>query len=142
MIRRLYDPANIPKLIQYGKRWHPRSALKDLPFDAKRCDQLLRGAFISPDMAVWASFDQKKHVRGVLIGAICAYPFFDAKYATDITFIADHDGAALFRSFYQWAKSHGANALQMGVTSGLSEAEPFYLSVGLEKIGGIYYMQL
>lgn len=110
MIRRLYDPKNIPKLIEYGKRWHEKTPFRNLPFSSKNCDRLLRSAFLSPNEAVWGAFDGNK-VRGVLIGAICAYPFFDACYATDIIFIADRDGEQLFRAFRQWAASHGAKAL-------------------------------
>lgn len=116
--------------------------MKDLPFSVKRSDTAIRQAFLDIEhQAVWAAFDGKE-MCGVLIGAICAYPFFDACFATDHVFVADKEGDKLFRSFSQWAKSHGASAMQMGVTSGFPQAERFYEAMGFERVGGIYFKPL
>lgn len=140
MIKRLSDPKHIPKIIAYGKMWHARSAMKDLPFDVKRSEAILRSSLaLTPDNATWGAFDKNNKLTGVLIAGIFPYPFFNASYATDLAFIAHAEGDKLFRVFRQWAKSHGAAAIQMGVTSGLPQAEDFYTKLGLERVGGIFY---
>lgn len=142
MIRQLHDPKHIHKLTEYGKRWHERSVMNGLPFSTKQCGSLLRSAFMSPDMRVFASFDEKQNIQGVLIAAICTYPFFDAQYVTDIVFIADKEGDKLFAEMERWARSHKVHCIQMGVTSGLPEAGNFYKAKGLELIGGTYWRRL
>jgi hypothetical protein len=142
MIKRLYDPKHIPKLIAYGKRWHDKTHYRDMPFSEKNCERLARSAMtINPFEAIWAAFDGNK-VCGVLIGAICAYPYFDACYATDVVFIADKHGDRLFQAFRRWAKSHKADAIQIGVTSGLEAAGKYYESQGLQRLGGIYFERI
>lgn len=92
---------------------------------------------MAPDRAVWGAFDGKK-VTGVLIGAIEPYPFMEGDYVTDIIFVAERDGASLYRSLIQWGKAHGAKGIQLGVTSGSETADAFYEKVGLKKVGSIF----
>lgn len=141
MIRRVFDQKWINKIVAYGMAWHKESVMRDLKFSRQRSAQVLRESFMSPDCAVFLALEEEK-VRGVLIGAVCAYPFFDASYATDLAFCAHKEGAQLFRAFEQWAKNHGAQALQMGVTSALEGADDFYRAAGLIQTGGIYYKRL
>lgn len=93
---------------------------------------------MSADGAVWASFVDRK-VRGILIGAVLDWPYLEGKYMTDLLFIADNDGVALYKAFTQWGASHGATSIQMGVSSGLPQAGAFYEKMGLKKVGGIYF---
>lgn len=141
MILRLYDPKNIPKLIEFGRRFHALTALAAIPFDARRSEQLLRQSFMSRDAAVWAAFHDKK-VTGLLIGALFDWPYLEGRYASDIVFAAERDGLRLYRSFEQWARSHGANAIQMGVSSGLPQAGEFYEKMGLTNVGGVYFQHI
>jgi GNAT superfamily N-acetyltransferase len=110
----------------------------NIPLDVKKSERLIRAAMVEQDVgAIWASFIGNK-VRGFLIGALIEWPYLEGKYATDWAFIADSNGRELYRAFEQWAKAHGANAIQMGVSSGLPQADAFYESVGLRNVGGIY----
>ena len=138
MIRRLYEPKNIPKLIDYARRWHAKSVLAGIPIDVGRASALLRGSFMSPDGAVWASYKDGK-VRGLLIGAVLDWPYLEGRYVTDLVFIADTDGKALYKALVQWGAAHGATSIQMGVSSGLPQAGKFYETMGLKNVGGIYF---
>lgn len=93
------------------------------------------------DSAVWASFVGNK-VRGFLIGAVIEWPYLQGAYATDWAFIAHSNGRELYRAFEQWATSHGVNAIQMGVSSGIAQADEFYESVGLRRVGGVYFREV
>jgi len=142
MIRRLYDPKHVPKLIQYARGWHAKSVTGTIPLDVKKSDVLLRASMMAVDTgAVWASFVGNK-VQGFLIGALIDWPYLEGKYATDWAFIADRNGRELYRAFEQWATSHGVNAIQMGVSSGLPQAGAFYESVGLRQVGGVYFREV
>lgn len=143
MIRRLlYSRGHVVRLINYGEQWHKESVMRDLPFSRKRCEAVVKQAMTSPDQIVLASLDDRDNPQGVLIGALCAYPFFEAHYATDLVFIAHKEGAQLFHAFERWAREHKAGSLQMGVTSGIVGADDFYRAAGLIQIGGVYYMRL
>lgn len=141
MIRRLTDPKHIPKLIDYARGWHAKSVFKDIPLDIKKSEALFRSSFVSMDAAVWASFIGTR-VHGFLIGAILDWPYLKGSYATDWAFIADRDGRGLYRAFEAWAVAHGANAIQMGVSSGMPQADRFYETVGLQRTGGIYFREV
>jgi len=142
VIRRLYDPKHIPKLIQYARGWHAKSVAGTIPLDVKKSEVLLRASMVELGVgAVWASFVGNK-VHGFLIGALIEWPYLEGRYATDWAFIADSYGRELYKAFEQWAMAHGANAIQMGVSSGLPQADKFYESVGLQKVGGVYYREV
>jgi hypothetical protein len=138
MIRRLYDPNNIHAILRFARGMHAKSALAGIPIDARRADSLLRGAFMSSNGAVWASYHEKQ-VAGVLIGAILDWDYLVGQYATDVVFIATHHGAALYRAFEQWALARKVNAIQMGVSSGVGRAGQLYEKFGMAKVGGVYF---
>lgn len=142
MIRRLYDPKHVPKLIEYGRTWHGKTVLCDIPVNTSKASAFFKGCMMATDTAVWASFDKNNKVRGVLVGSIQEWPYLDGSYATDLLFVADREGRQLYRTFEQWAKSHGANSIQMGVSSGLPQAEAFYENIGLQNVGGIYFQEV
>lgn len=137
MIRRLTDVKHIPRLVAFGRRFHAMTAMAGIPFCEKRAAQLLRQTMVSLDSAVWGSFIENK-VCGILIGTIVPWPYMEGSYGTDLVFCAEADGTALYRAFEQWALAHGANAIQVGVSSGMARADAFYRAVGMEQTGGMY----
>ena len=141
MIRRVFDRKYIPRIIAFGRKFHQRTAMNKLPFSVKRSEKTILGALTSPDCIVLLA-EHEGQITGVLIGAICSYPFFEASYATDLVFIAERDGEKLFRQFALWALKHGVDVLQMGVTSGLEVADKFYAGIGMKSVGGIYIQSL
>lgn len=138
MIRRLYHPDSIPKLIAFGRKQHQRLGF-ELPFSPERCEMLLRAAMVphSPDKAVWGAYDGNK-VCGVLIAGIEPFAFMTGDYVCDMIFVAEKHGERLFRAMLQWGKSHGAVAIQLAVTTGVPQAEQFYERQGLRRVGGVY----
>ena len=138
MIRRLYDPKHIPKLIGYARQWHAKSALAGIPIDTPRATAMFRQSLMAEDAAVWVSWIDKK-VRGFLVGVVLDWPALEGKFMTDLYFLADRDGVALYKAFVQWGTAHGATSIQMGVSSGLPQAGKFYEAMGLKNVGGIYF---
>lgn len=141
MIKRIFDRRHAPELIAFGRKFHAASKLSVLPFDPKRCEKTLLSALISTEHAVWAAYHDGA-VSGVMIGALCSYPFFNATYATDILFLAELHGEELFREFVKWAIKARVDALQLGVSSGMPQADAFYEAVGLQRVGGMYFGKL
>jgi hypothetical protein len=142
VIRRLYHPDNCAKLIAFGRKWHAQVPQMQWAYSPEKCEKLLKACFMAPDKAVWGSFDKKNKVRGVLIGAIEPFAFMEGSYVMDLVFCAEQDGAQLFRALVQWGKSHGAVAVQLGVTSGIPQAEKFYEAAGLKRVGSIFVQNL
>jgi len=142
LIRRLTDPKHIPKLIEYARQWHAKSALKGIAIDTAKSAALLRSAMMDPNGAIWASFDKDKKIHGILIGMVIDWPYLAGRYGTDLLFIADRDGLQLYRAFTQWAKARKVNSLQMGVSSGLPQAGAFFERMGLQNVGGIYFSEV
>lgn len=142
MIRRLYHPDSIPKLIAFGRKQHERLGF-ELPFSPERCEMLLRAAMVphSPDKAVWGAYDGNK-VCGVLIAGIEPFAFMTGDYVFDYIFVADKHGERLFRAMLQWGTSHGAQAVQVAITSSAGTAEKFYEAQGMKRIGGNYFKPL
>lgn len=139
MIRRLYDPKHTGKLIAYGRQLHGKTAYANIPIDVKKANAFFASCMVGQDTAVWASFGKDNKVYGVLVGSVQHWPYLEGLYATDLLFIADRGGRELYRAFEQWAVSHGANSIQMGVSSGLTQAGAFYQTIGLKPVGGIYF---
>jgi hypothetical protein len=137
LIRRLTDIKHIPQIIAYGKAWHEKSAMKDLPYSPERCRETIKSCMLMPGHIVLGAYD-KGQMCGVLIGAICHYQFFDAEYATDLVFVADKYGLQLFQEFCKWTAKLGIKVMQVGVTSGLPQAEQFYEKLGMQRIGSIF----
>jgi len=100
---------------------------------------MFRESFMSHDRAVWVSWDERKKVRGFLVGAVLEWPALEGCYMTDLYYLADRDGVALYKAFRQWGIAHGATSIQMGVSSGLPQAGKFYEAMGLKEVGGIYF---
>ena len=90
---------------------------------------------------MWASY-KGKAIGGFLIGAVLDWPYLEGKYVTDLLFLADSDGKALYNALVQWGTAHGATSIQMGVSSGLPQAGKFYESMGLQNVGGIFFGEL
>lgn len=138
MVRRLTDVKHIPKLVAFGRAFHARTAMRDITFDAKRAEQLLRSSMVSLDSAVWGAFGKDGKVCGLLIGTVVPWPWSEGDYGTDIVFAADRHGAELYRAFEQWAFARGVNAIQVGVSSGMPQADAFYRAMGMQQVGGMY----
>jgi len=140
MIRRLTDVKHIPRLLEYGKKWHGKSSYAHLAFSYERSKATLKAAMLSPGSVVFAAFDEEK-LCGALVGMIVEFPWFEESFATDLIFMADKYGDRLFATFAKWARKHTKH-IQMGVTSGLGTADKFYQAIGMKQIGGIYVGEL
>ena len=138
MIRRLYHPDSIPKLIAFGRKQHERLGF-EFPYSPQKCHTLLKASMMphSPDKAVWGAYDKNK-VVGVLIAGIEPFAFMQGEYVCDMIFVAEKHGEKLYRAMVQWGQSHGAVAVQLAVTTGVPQAEKFYEKQGLKRIGGVY----
>lgn len=138
MIRRLTDVKHIPRLVAFGRRFHARTAMAAIPFDDARAERLLKSSMVSLDSAVWGAMDTDGKFCGLLIGTIVPWPWCEGSYATDLVFAADRYGAELYRAFEQWAWKSKVNAIQVGVSSGMPQADAFYQAMGMRNTGGMY----
>jgi hypothetical protein len=140
MIRRLHDPAHTPKLLAFGKRMHAKFQMP-FPYSEERCKKLLQASYMSFDKAVWGAFDGNK-VCGIMLASIEPFAFMESDYVTDMIFVAEKFGDRLYNAMVQWGKTHGACAVQVGVTSGFEGADKFYAAQGMKRLGGIYFKAL
>ena len=140
MIRRLYDPGNVPKLVAFGRKWHAKLGFPQA-YSPERAEMLLKASFMAPDRAVWGAFDDKQ-VVGILVACIEPFAFMEGNYVTDVCFAAEKEGAGLFHAMLQWGKTHGACAVQAGVTSGVKDAEKFYEALKMTRVGSVYIKSL
>lgn len=142
VIKRIKDVRLIPDLLEYGKLWHARSQYRHIPFNDDVARETARSAIIFSNQALW-TYEEQGKIQGMLIGALCQYAFSKKRYATDSLFFADKGGQRLFYTLREWAKGNGVAQLQMGVTSGIGDAEQvgkLYELNGMKRIGGIYVL--
>lgn len=111
------------------------------PYSSERCEKLVRASYMSFDKAIWAAFNGNS-ICGVLLASIEPFAFMEGEYVTDMIFVAERHGEKLYRAMVQWGKAHGAEAVQVGVTSGFDGADKFYATQGLKRMGGIYFKVL
>ncbi len=117
------------------------------PYAEERCEKLLRASYMAFDKAVWASFDGKR-ICGILLASIEPFAFMQGEYVMDMIFVAERHGDKLYRAMVQWGAAHGAQAVQVAVTTGvdvttgLAAADNFYAAQGLKRMGGVYFKAL
>lgn len=143
MIVRKATFADIPAMLEIGRRAHEASENADFPFDESGAKLLGAATMTQSGMCAFVAVEGEKIV-GVLLGQTDKIPYAKLKYATDIVFYAAKPGAgrALMERFTHWAlEERRVDQMLLGVSFGgksARSANAFYKRMGFATVGGLF----
>lgn len=141
---------DIAVLADLAERAHAESAYSALPFAKEKVLAAGRRYLTRPNQTCMIMVERDGEPVGMLIGAVEAYLFSEAKGASVLTYyvapMARGSLAAfmLLRAFRRWANQAGAVTLSVHVTSNVNKntAHRFLTRMGLRLMGGNYLAAL
>ena len=135
------NTGDMAQLMDFLEKYHYDSNLADVPLDRTSLVKVLEYYIGSKDSIALVSV-QDDELKGVLLGSLEPF-FFNRKksYATDLLFISDGGGPALWRKFVEWAKFRGAVRVMMGISSGNNRAGALLEHLGMKHTGGMYVLR-
>ncbi|HCM6317974.1 TPA: GNAT family N-acetyltransferase [Klebsiella quasipneumoniae] len=141
---------DIPALIELGTRMYLESRYSEnSPFDADKCAELAESLIYSDAGCVLVA-EKDDRVIGWLGGGIAEQFFSRQLMAFEYgLFVApEHRGGSagprLARAFIEWSKEHGAEVINMGITTGVhaERTGQLYSRLGLQRTGLLYSMEV
>lgn len=141
---RVATPADLTRLVMFGRAAHAASNYADIPFNPKVARETFRYAVLGKGQDVLVAERADGSLCGFLIALTAALPFSIRTYATDVAFFAEQGGDKLLDAFIAWAKTRHVARIDMGVSQfdPRRRLDKLYQSRGLEPTGGMYLMKL
>lgn len=144
--------ADVPQLIEFGRRLHATTRFRVYDYDAVRLERNLC-ALIDNRMGSHCFFvaeDDKGRIVGALVGCLDRHFFSDLLVASVVNYLVLPErrmsgaGLRLLTAFRKWAENRGAFELNAGVNSGvgLAKTDKFLRRLGFAMTGGNYSMLL
>ena len=132
--------ADIPEMIDLGKRGHSLSENRHLEFDEPGAKLFGAQCMSSNGLCAFVAEDEGR-IIGLLLGQEQQWPYLKAKLATDCVFFAERCDAfrALMHAFEAWAfDERKVDQIVMGVTFGGNSSAPLYKRMGFAQTGGTF----
>jgi GNAT superfamily N-acetyltransferase len=108
-------PADLPRLVEMGRRFHEASGLP-MQYDETAITGFLAGLVASESIIM--------HDHGCIGGIICpAYCDPSWLMAVELFWWAERDGMPLLRAFEEWAADRGAREIRMTSLASLPRAD-------------------
>ncbi|CNG65667.1 GNAT family N-acetyltransferase [Yersinia intermedia] len=140
---------DIPALVALGARMHRESRYVTFSFDEDKCTTLATN-LINAEFGVVLAVEEGDQLIGWVAGGIGEQYFSHERMAFEYGVFIDtaHRGGTagyrLVKAFIDWAKSHGAAVINMGITTGVHEERTgeLYQRLGLARTGSLYSMEV
>lgn len=146
MVTRLARASDLAELVALAGRLHHESAYRELDYRQEKVAGYVALVLDCPDRYCIHVAEHDGRLVGFLAGYLEAYVFGHELVAHDTAFFVDpaHRGSfaakRLISAFVEWARTHGAREICLGVSSGIAPERVggFYERLGFHRAGAIY----
>ena len=143
---RLACHSDIPHLLALGEAMHGESRYAALSWDARKVHALIAQLIESPDGLVLVADLQDGEPCGGLLACVDEHFATSARVAYDFAVFVTPGrrgsvlGRCLLDTYVEWARSRGADLIQVGITTGVhvEAATRLYESAGFLPVGPLF----
>ncbi len=138
MITRPFEPEDVDEVVALGILMHEESNYKGFKLDPFTCKVLFYDICDKPDEYFGFLCKHDEKIIGFMAGYISEFYFGPQKIAVDFGLFVRQDrrgcmaGVNLIKKYEEWARKNGADEIQLGLTTGVSEQRTSEL---YEKLG-------
>jgi len=144
MIRRA-QKSDIPEIIRLSETMHMESRYRTLPYNGAKFADLI-GKLIANSDGLVVVAEKDGQLIGAIAGMVVENYFADARIAYEFGLYVEPAqrgtlaGYRLAKSYVDWATEKGADQIDMGITTGITEERTgkMYERLGLKHVGIIF----
>lgn len=136
--------SDINALAKLCQRLHAQSSWKELEFNPNLVRKNLMRMVREEGCDVLAVKNEEGEFTGILLATVDQFFVCKELYATDVHFMCESGGIQLLAKFKQWALSHHASKIVMGIANDDpgGRIAAFYSAVGMRPVGDAWVMDL